>query len=511
MAAIRRAILSVFSKEGLVELGSFLASQDVEIISTGGTASTLREAGIPVTRVSELTGFPEVMDGRVKTLHPRVAGGIQGRTHLERDRLQMDEHGILPIDLVVIDLYPFEDVSSRPGCAPEEAIEMIDIGGPTMIRAAAKNHDRVTVVVDPGDYGALRDEVIAHDGEVSADCRRTMAAKAFRRTAAYDATIATYLTTDLFPERLVLPMTLQQPLRYGENPHQRAALYREEGWRGPSVTSAEQLGGKKLSYNNLGDADAALALVREFTAPAAVVVKHTNPCGVARDENDLTAAFEAALQTDPKSAFGGIVALNRPVDLRTAEAIAKIFFEVIIAPGFEDDALERLRRKKKLRLLQLPDMAGLQRGALDLKRIHGGYLAAEWDDEMAAEHEVVSRRAPTQDEMAAMDFAWAVCKHVRSNAIVLTSRDQAVGVGAGQMSRVDSVEIAVRKAQLDTNGCVLASDAFFPFRDGVDAAARAGVTAVIQPGGSVRDAEVIEAIDEHDMAMVFTRMRHFRH
>jgi phosphoribosylaminoimidazolecarboxamide formyltransferase / IMP cyclohydrolase len=511
MAAIRRAILSVFSKEGLLELASFLAGQDVELISTGGTAAVLREAGIPVTRVSDVTGFPEVMDGRVKTLHPRVAGGILGRTHLERDRVQMEEHGIQSIDLVVIDLYPFEEISSRPGCERAEAIEMIDIGGPTMIRAAAKNHDRVTVLVDPADYSALRDEMLANDGGVQPSFRAAMAAKAFRRTAAYDATIAGYLTEDPFPERLVLPMTLQQPLRYGENPHQAAALYREDGWIGPSVTTAEQLGGKKLSYNNLSDADAAMALVREFDDPAAVVVKHTNPCGVARHVEDITQAFEAALETDPKSAFGGIVALNRPVDLRAAEAIAKIFFEVIIAPGYEAAALERLRRKKNLRLLQLPDLAGPQRGAMDLKRIHGGYLVTEWDDEMQSTHEVVSRRAPTPDEKGAMAFAWAVCKHVRSNAIVLTSRDQAVGIGAGQMSRVDSVEIAVRKAQLSTAGCALASDAFFPFRDGVDAAAAAGATAIVQPGGSVRDAEVIEAADEHDMAMVFTRMRHFRH
>ena len=509
MSRIQRALLSVYAKDGLLELASFLAEQGVELISTGGTGQALSEAGIPVTRVSEVTGFPEIMGGRVKTLHPRVAGAVLGRTDRDDDRAQMDEHGIRPIDLVVVNLYPFEQVTADPECTLAEALETIDIGGPTLIRSAAKNHTRVTVVVDPGDYPALIEEIGDH-GAVSAETRSRLAAKAFRRTAAYDAAISRYLDDDPFAEQLVVPMRLQQVLRYGENPHQRAALYDEPGWAGPSVTNAEQLGGKKLSYNNLADADAALDLVREFDEPAAVIVKHTNPCGVARGAGPAE-AFRRALQTDPMSAFGGIVALNRPLDEAAAEAIAGVFFEVIIAPDYSERALERLQRKKMLRLLRLPDLTSVQRGAPDLTRIRGGFLVTEWDDAPVVDWEVVTRRAPTDEESRALQFAWKVVKHVRSNAIVLTTADGAVGIGAGQMSRVDSVEIAVRKAQLPTDGCALGSDAFFPFRDGVDAAAAAGVRAIVQPGGSKRDAEVIAAADEHGMAMVVTHMRHFRH
>jgi len=509
MARIRRALLSVYAKDGLLELASFLAEQDVELISTGGTARTLQEAGIEVTGVSEVTGFPEIMGGRVKTLHPRVAGAVLGRTQRADDLAEMGEHGIRPIDLVVVNLYPFEQVTSRPDCALDEALEMIDIGGPTLIRSAAKNHTRVTVVVEPADYPALMEEISAA-GEVAARTRAHLAAKAFRRTAAYDAAIARYLDDDPFAEQLTLSMRLEAVLRYGENPHQRAALYAEPGWSGPSVTHATQLGGKKLSYNNLADADAALDLVREFDEPAAVVVKHTNPCGVATGAGPAE-AFGRALQTDPMSAFGGIVALNRPVDMDAAEAIAGVFFEVIIAPGYSEDALRRLQRKKMLRLLEVPDIAAAQRGNPDLTRIRGGYLVTEWDDAPVETWEVVTRRSPDEEQMRALRFAWRVVKHVRSNAIVLTTADQAVGIGAGQMSRVDSVELAVRKAQLPTEGCVLGSDAFFPFRDGVDAAAAAGVRAIVQPGGSKRDDEVIAAADEHGMAMVLTHMRHFRH
>jgi len=511
MTQIRRAVVSVFAKDGVVDLARFLADRGVELISTGGTAALLRDHGIDVVDVESVTGFPEILGGRVKTLHPRVAGGILGRPGLEDDRAAMEQHGIRPIDLVVVNLYPFEAVTAKPDCDLAEAVEMIDIGGPTMIRAAAKNHARTTVVVDPADYTALMQAIETGDGDVGAELRARLATRAFQRTAAYDAAIARYLSDERFPETLVLSMQRQQQLRYGENPHQAAAVYTEPGWRGPSVTGAEQLGGKKLSYNNLADADAALDLVLEFDQPAAVVVKHTNPCGVATDDDDLAAAFERALQTDPMSAFGGIVALNRTVDMATAEALAKIFFEVILAPGFETDALARLQRKKMLRLLAIPGMGEACVGEPGLTRLHGGYLLTDWDEAADATREVVTRREPSPDEHKALEFAWRVVKHVRSNAIVLTGPEQAVGIGAGQMSRVDSVELAVRKAQLPTRGTVLASDAFFPFRDGLDAAAAAGVTAVIQPGGSKRDEEVTAAADEHGMAMVMTGMRHFRH
>ncbi len=512
MKPIRRAILSVYDKQGVEELAASLAERGVELYSSGGTASRLRDAGVPVTEVQELTGFPEILDGRVKTLHPKVAGGLLGRTDLEGHVAQMREHGIPTIDLVVVNLYPFEEVTAVPGCSLATALENIDIGGPTMIRAAAKNHPRVTVVVDPGDYEVLTAELETHDGATSEGFRARMAAKAFRHTAMYDAGIAAYLGTgESFPERLVLPLRHAQELRYGENPHQRAALYVEPGYQGPGVANAWQLGGKPLSYNNLADADSALAIVREFEDPAAVIVKHGNPCGAARDAADLAAAFEAAKQTDPMSAFGGIVALNRTLDLTTAQAIAGTFFEVVLAPGFEKAALERLRRKKALRLLEVPDMGGETGGGMDLKRIRGGYLVTDWDRTDEAGGEVVTRRQPTDDERAAMAFAWRLVKHVRSNAIVLAHANQAVGVGAGQMSRVDSVQLAVSKAQLPVTGTAMGSDAFFPFRDGLDAAVDAGVTAVIQPGGSVRDEEVIGAADERGVAMIFTGVRHFKH
>ncbi len=512
MTPIRRAILSVHDKSGLIDLARALAARDVQILSSGGTAARLREAGIPVTPVQEVTDFPEILDGRVKTLHPRIAGGLLARTELDRHVEQLREHGIPTIDLVVVNLYPFEQTVADPACTPGDALENIDIGGPTLIRAAAKNHPRVTVVVDPGDYDGLRAELDAGEGATGEEFRARMAAKAFRHTAAYDAAIAGYLGRgEVFPERMVLSMRHAQELRYGENPHQRAALYTEPGHRGPGVAHARQLGGKPLSYNNLSDADSALAIVREFDDPAAVIVKHGNPCGAARHASDLTAAFEGARQTDPLSAFGGIVALNRPLDLATAEAIAGTFFEVILAPAFAEDALARLQRKKALRLL---DVGALDRdpiGGPDLKRIRGGYLITDWDASSEADGRVVTRRPPSDEERAAMAFGWRLAKHVRSNAIVLARADQAVGVGAGQMSRVDAVRIAVDKAQLPVAGSAMASDAFFPFRDGLDAAVDAGVTAVIQPGGSVRDDEVIAAADERGVAMVFTGVRHFKH
>ena len=512
MTPIRRAILSVYRKEGLVELAGFLADRGVEIISSGGTASTLAASGVPVTPVHEHTGFPEILDGRVKTLHPRVAGGLLGRPELDEHRRQMEQHDIPPIDLVVVNLYPFEEVTADPDCSLERALENIDIGGPTLIRAAAKNHPRVAVVVDPEDYSALIEDIRRNEGAVGDPLRTELARKAFRRTASYDAAIAAWLASDEpFPEQQLLDLRRLQELRYGENPHQAAALYAEAGYRGPGVANARQLGGKALSYNNLADADSALAIVRGFEAPAAVIVKHGNPCGAAQHSQLLANAFEAARQTDPMSAFGGIVALNRTVDLATAEAIAGTFFEVVLAPGFDEAAVERLRRKKALRLLEITDFDAVPRGGLDLKRIRGGFLLAQWDESGETTGDVVTRRAPTDVERRAMAFSWRLVKHVRSNAIVLAREDQAVGIGAGQMSRVDAVHLAVHKAQLPTAGCALASDAFFPFRDGLDAAADAGVTAVIQPGGSVRDPEVIEAADERGVAMIFTGVRHFRH
>lgn len=512
MKPIRRAILSVYDKQGVDELAATLAGRGVQLFSSGGTAARLTDAGIPVTPVHELTGFPEILGGRVKTLHPRVAGGLLGRTDDDEHVAQMREHGIPAIDLVVVNLYPFEEVTSDPDCSLSAALENIDIGGPTMIRAAAKNHPRVTVVVDPGDYGSLVEELRENDGATSDAFRARLAAKAFRHTATYDAGIAAYLGTgQTFPERLVLPLRHAQDLRYGENPHQRAALYVEPGYQGPGVANACQLGGKPLSYNNLGDADSALAIVREFDEPAAVIVKHGNPCGAARHESDLCTAFEGARATDPMSAFGGIVALNRTLDAATAEVIAGSFFEVVLAPGFEEPALERLRRKKALRLLEVPDIRGDSTGGLDMKRIRGGYLITDWDAADETDGEVVTRRAPTDEERAAMGFAWRLVKHVRSNAIVLARAHQAVGIGAGQMSRVDSVQLAVSKARLPLEGTAMGSDAFFPFRDGLDAAVDAGVTAVIQPGGSKRDGEVIEAADERGVAMIFTGVRHFKH
>ncbi len=514
MGVIRRAILSVHDKSGLADLGRALADRGVEIVSTGGTAAHLADAGVPVTTVAEVTGAPEILGGRVKTLHPRIAGAILGRPEMERDRAELTRHDIDPFGLVVVNLYPFERTVADPACGLDEALENIDIGGPTMIRAAAKNHPRVAVVVDPGDYGAIVDEMDRRDGSLTDETRAALALKAFRHTAAYDAAIATFLGRDdgeTFPPRMVLSLRHQQSLRYGENPHQAAALYVEPGFSGPSVATARQLGGKALSYNNLADADAALALVREFDRPAAVVIKHTNPCGAAVHDGGVTAAFRAAMETDPMSAFGGIVAVNRPVDLECAEAIAETFFEVVLAPGYAEDALARLQRKKKLRLLEIPAWDEEARGGPDLKRIRGGYLVTEWDGVTLVPGEVVTERRPTDAQRRALDLAWTLVKHVRSNAIVLANENQAVGIGAGQMSRVDAVEIAVRKARLPTEGAVLASDAFFPFRDGIDAAAAAGIAAVIQPGGSVRDPEVVAAADEHGLAMILTGMRHFKH
>jgi len=509
----KRALLSVSDKSGLAELGNGLAGLGWELISTGGTARALEDAGCPVTRVSEETGFPEVLDGRVKTLHPAVFAGILAAPTREHER-QLDELGIAPIDLVVVNLYPFRETAAREGVDAAEAVEQIDIGGPSLIRAAAKNHARVAVVVDPGDYGTVLDELGA--GGISEATRRALALKAFRHTAAYDAAIAAALPGLLGAEggraAAVAEALLgceEVTLRYGENPHQWGLLARRRGAAG--LAGARQLQGKPLSYNNLGDTSGAWRLAWDLPGAGAVVVKHANPCGVGLDE-DPEAAFRKARATDPMSAFGGVVAANRPVGEAFAAAVVEQFAEVVIAPGVDAGAREVFARKKNLRVLEAPGPAD---DPVVVRSIDGGFLlqAADrgWEGE---ERRVVTRRAPDAADLAALDLAWRVAKHAGSNAIVIGARDRILGIGAGQMSRVDAARIAVAKARQaghDLAGSVAASDAFFPFPDGVEALAEAGVRAVIQPGGSIRDAKVIEAADRLGIAMVFTGRRHFRH
>ena len=515
LVPVRRALLSVWDKTGIVELARDLHERGVQLLSTGGTMRALQEAGLPVTAVADFTGHPEIFAGRVKTLHPRLEGAI-----LYRRNDQSDEAATLdipPIDLVVVNLYPFEAVTADASCDLARAMEHVDIGGPTMIRAAAKNHAAVAVVTDPSGYGDLRAELIDHDGATTLASRARWARDAFGRTAEYDARIGSWLQRtqhdEPFAPRVSVPMSLQQGLRYGENPHQPAAFYGEVGWTGPTLANARQRQGKHLSYNNIMDADAALAMAMELQGPGAVIVKHANPCGAAQ-ATDLVTAYDDALACDSTSAFGGILAINRPFTAALAERIGQHFFEVVLAPSFEAAGLERMARKKNLRLLEVPDMDVSPVGGWFLKRVMGGYLLSGWDAGGAEERRVVTKRHPSDEELASMEFAWRMCKHVKSNAILLAAGTRTVGIGAGQMSRVDASEVAVLKAGragLDTAGSVLASDAFFPFRDGLDAAANAGCTAVIQPGGSKRDAEVIGAADEHGIAMVFTSTRHFRH
>jgi phosphoribosylaminoimidazolecarboxamide formyltransferase/IMP cyclohydrolase len=534
LSKLQRALVSVSNKAGLVELARGLSAAGLELLSTGGTAKTLAEAGVPVREVSDFTGAPEVLDGRVKTLHPRVHGGILGRP-TEKHRREMQQAGFVPIDLVVVNLYPFRETVAR-GAPFEEVIENIDIGGPAMIRSAAKNHERVAVVVDPADYPRVLAE-IQQSGEVSAATRYALARKAFAHTAAYDGAISTYLgrlaTPDAalvdFPETLHLSATLARSLRYGENPHQKAAFYALQdglGARGkdaPSLAKAEVLQGKELSYNNILDLDAAMRLCAEFSLPAAAIIKHNNPCGAAvapEEEGGVAEAYRRARETDPVSAFGGIVAVNRPVDATLAREMSETFLECVIAPSYAPEALQTLSAKKNLRLLaydpghaSLREAFGDAAGALELRSVAGGVLVQTRDSATAtaAGGKVASKRAPTPAELADLDFAWRVCKHVKSNAIVFAARGRTLGIGAGQMSRVDSVRIAVSKARAPLKGCVVASDAFFPFRDGVDESAKAGAVAVIQPGGSVRDDEVLAAADENGMALVLTGERHFRH
>jgi len=518
----RRALVSVFDKEGVIDLCRALTSLGIEILSSGGTARLLKENEIPVIRIADYTGFPEMLDGRVKTLHPRVHAGILARRADARHMEDLRKQEIAPIDLVVVNLYPFEKTAATEGIGLGDVVEMIDVGGPTMVRAAAKNYADVGVVVDPADYGRVVEE-LRESGALSPATRLDLAVKAFRHTSAYDSAVQAYLSSvgpdgearpdgAELPEFLRVEMVKAQDLRYGENPHQRAAFYRDPLGAGPSIAAAKQLQGKELSFNNILDLDAALSLAAEFDGGACAIIKHGNPCGTALAPDPKT-AYERALACDPVSAFGGVIAFNRKVDGHTAQAMAEHFFEAVIAPAFDDEARAALARKKKLRLLEVGDLGRFRRGGFDLRRVGGGLLAQDWDtiDEAVRESRVATRREPTAEEWKALEFAWTVCKNVKSNAIVYAFADRTVGVGAGQMSRVDSARIAVQKAQQPLKGAVMASDAFFPFRDGLDVAADAGITAVIQPGGSIRDAEVIAAADERDLAMVFTGRRHFRH
>lgn len=520
MGKIKRAILSVYDKEGIVEFAQGLQSLGVEILSTGGTYKLLKEKGIKIKEVSEHTGFPEMLDGRVKTLHPKIHGGILGRRDDPKHLEQMKGQGIEPIDLVAVNLYPFKATISKPNVTLEEAIENIDIGGPTMLRSAAKNYRDVAVVIDPRDYGAVLDEMKRSGGEISESKRYDLAKKVFFTTSDYDRTIFSYLAgreekAERFPDHLILQFEKVQPLRYGENPHQQAAFYREPQLTEGGVAAAKQIWGKEMSYNNFLDTHSAFELVKEFREPAAVIIKHNNPCGVATGAT-LVEAYKKAKATDPVSAFGGVAAFNRPLDAETAQEITTTFMEVIIAPTIEPAAVSIFQKKKDLRVLEAGSKSvdASNAGRLDFRRVGGGLLVQDTDAAMIhdpKELKVVSKRPPTAEEVEAMLFAWKVCKHVKSNAIIFARPGQTIGIGAGQMSRVDSVKIATTKAQSPLPGCVMASDAFFPFRDGIDAATQVGITAVIQPGGSIRDQEIIQAVDEHNMAMVLTGIRHFRH
>jgi phosphoribosylaminoimidazolecarboxamide formyltransferase/IMP cyclohydrolase len=516
---IRRALLSVSSKEGLVDFARALRARGVSLLSTGGTAALLRTESVEVTDVSAVTGFPEIMDGRIKTLHPLIHGALLGRRGV--DEAVMQQHGIEPIDLVAVNLYPFSATIAKPGCHFEDAIENIDVGGSAMVRAAAKNHDRVTVVVDPLDYGTVLAEIDRGNGAVAPETRLRLAAKAYAHTAQYDAAVATWLDGEVrggrqeFPDLLSLQFRKRVDLRYGENPHQQAAFYVAADAQGAGAGSASQIQGRELSYNNLADADTAFECVRQFAAPACVIVKHANPCGAAVAAS-LREAYDLAYRTDPTSAFGGIIAFNQPLDGATARAVLeRQFVEVLIMPAAEMDAREACARRDSLRLLVTGGLA-LSNARFEFRSVNGGLLVQSRDTGMVGREalQVVTKRAPTHRELDDLMFAWQVCKFVKSNAIVFARDGATVGIGAGQMSRVVSCRIAGMKARdegIDPTGSVMASDAFFPFRDGLDAAILQGITAVIQPGGSKRDAEVIAAADEHDLAMVFTGMRHFRH
>jgi phosphoribosylaminoimidazolecarboxamide formyltransferase/IMP cyclohydrolase len=520
MKPVRRALISVSDKTGILEFAKSLTAMNVAILSTGGTYKVLSEAGLPVTEVSEYTGFPEMMDGRVKTLHPKIHGGLLGRRG--KDDAIMAEHGIDAIDMVVVNLYPFEATVANPDCKLEDAIENIDIGGPTMLRSAAKNHKDVAVVTDPADYSRILTEMQANDGQLAHATRFDLAIKTFEQTARYDGAISNYFGTmfsdnaeDKFPRTYNTQFVKKQSMRYGENPHQNAAFYTERNLTEASISSATQIQGKELSFNNIADTDAALELVKTFSETACVIVKHANPCGVSIGATQFE-AYDRAYKTDPTSAFGGIIAFNTELDAKTAQAIVdRQFVEVIIAPTVSDEAVAIVEAKKNVRLLACGEL-GKQQAAYDYKRVTGGLLVQDRDLGMVdeADLKVVTKKAPTAEQMKDLMFAWKVAKFVKSNAIVYVKDGMTIGVGAGQMSRVYSAKIAGIKASdegLEVPGSVMASDAFFPFRDGIDAAAEAGITAVIHPGGSMRDQEVIDAADEHGIAMVFTGMRHFKH
>jgi phosphoribosylaminoimidazolecarboxamide formyltransferase/IMP cyclohydrolase len=523
MSRIERALISVSDKNGIVPFARALKDLGIEILSTGGTAKLLQDSGVAVTEVSAYTGFPEMLDGRVKTLHPKIHGGLLGRRDLPEHVTAMEAHGIPPIGLLVVNLYPFEQTVAKPDCTLEDAIENIDIGGPTMLRAAAKNHGSVTVVVDSGDYDRVVTEIRSNGGTVSASTRFALAVKVFEHTARYDGAIANYLGTVRvdgtrveFPHTFNMQFVHASGMRYGENPHQKAAFYVEAKPAEACVATGRFLQGKELSYNNIADADAALECVKAFSEPACVIVKHANPCGVAVAANILE-AYDHAYVTDPTSAFGGIIAFNRPLDAATAKAILdRQFVEVIIAPEVNDDARPALAAKPNVRVLATGSWGATRPPGYDFKRVTGGLLVQDRDNGVvtAKDLKVVTRRTPGAQELQDLLFAWKVVKFVKSNAIVYCREGRTIGVGAGQMSRVYSARIASIKAQdagLEVRGSVMASDAFFPFRDGLDQAAEVGVTAVIQPGGSMRDQEVIDAANEHGIAMVFTGMRHFRH
>ena len=519
---IKTALISVSDKTGLEQFAAALVAQGVEIISSSGTAAFLNSKGIKTVDVSKVTGFPEILGGRVKTLHPKLFGAILSRKDNDSDDRELLENGIGRIDLVVVNLYPFEQTVAKKDCKLEDAIENIDIGGPSLLRAAAKNHDRVAVVCDPADYTALVDEMAKNKGGLSDATRQKLAAKVFSHTFNYDSAISNYLQSAFNPDTRFLPtvgisLTKVQDLRYGENPHQKAALYVTRSAEGEQLSKRKQLWGKELSYNNITDVDAAVSLAMEFAGQhAAVIIKHSNPCGVAVGANNAE-AFDTALSTDPVSAFGGVICFNNPVTEPEAKKISQMFCEIVIGPSFDEAALTALKGKKNVRLMEEPLLlqASVNSKALEYHSIRGGMLVQERDEDLYnSEKKVVTKRQPTAQELADLDFAWKVCKHVKSNAVIYVKDNRTIGVGAGQMSRVDSAKIAALKAtasKLSTKGCVMASDAYFPFRDGVDEAANAGITAVVQPGGSIRDGEVIRAADEKNLAMIFTGIRHTWH
>ncbi|WEG12391.1 bifunctional phosphoribosylaminoimidazolecarboxamide formyltransferase/IMP cyclohydrolase [Pullulanibacillus sp. KACC 23026] len=508
-----KALISVSNKEGLVPFAEGLARLGIELLSTGGTKRLLEEAGVPVKSVSEVTGFPEILDGRVKTLHPKIHGGLLGRRELPEHREQMREHAIDPIDFVIVNLYPFKETVSKPDVTHEEAVENIDIGGPSMIRSAAKNYESVTVVCDPSDYEAVL-TAVEKDGGTSASQRARLAAKAFRHTAAYDALIAEYLTKEIgeaFPEQFTVTYEKKQGLRYGENPHQQAAFYASPFEKQGTISSAKQLHGKELSYNNIRDTDAALQMVKEFYQPAVVAVKHMNPCGIGTGET-IEQAYLKAYEADPVSIFGGIVAANREIDAATAAHLSQIFLEIIVAPGYTEEAFEILSKKKNIRLLTvaIEDAVTLDQ---QLTSVGGGLLVQDVDSLGLADAELTypTDRKPSDEEMRALEVAWKAVKHVKSNAIVLAKGDRTIGVGAGQMNRVGAAKIAIEQAGEEAKGSVMGSDAFFPMPDTVEEAAKAGVTAIIQPGGSIKDQESIDKANEFGIAMVLTGIRHFKH